>query len=45
VRFLTRIGTWYLTTETDPAVGRIMRSLLSSGLDSLGLVRAQEVNG
>ncbi len=45
MRFLTRIGTWYLTTDTDPAVGRIMRSLLSSGLDSLGLVRAQEVNG
>ncbi|HEX3909281.1 MAG TPA: arginine--tRNA ligase [Solirubrobacteraceae bacterium] len=45
VRFLARIGNWYLDTETDPAVGRIMRSLLSSGLGSLGLVRMQEVNG
>jgi arginyl-tRNA synthetase len=45
VRFLVRIGTWYLDTETDPAVGRIMRSLLSSGLSALGLVRQQEVNG
>jgi hypothetical protein len=42
VRFLERIGSWYLETETDRAVGRIMRSLLSSGLGSLGLVRAQE---
>jgi hypothetical protein len=45
VRFLVRIGSWYLDTETDPAVGRIMRSLLSSGLGALGLVRQQEVNG
>lgn len=45
VRFLARIGRWYLDTETDPAVGRIMRSLLSSGLGGLGLVRTQEVNG
>lgn len=45
VRFLARIGSWYLDTETDPAVGRIMRSLLCSGLGSLGLVRAQEVSG
>jgi arginyl-tRNA synthetase len=45
VRFLVRIGRWYLDTETDPAVGRIMRSLLSSGLSALGLVRQQEVNG
>lgn len=45
VRFLARIGGWYLDTDTDPAVGRIMRSLLSSGLGSLGLVRQQEVNG
>jgi hypothetical protein len=44
VRFLARIGNWYLSTETDPAVGRIMRSLLSSGLGSLGLIRTQEVN-
>jgi hypothetical protein len=26
-------------------VGRIMRSLMTSGLTSLGLVRAQEVSG
>jgi len=45
VRFLVRIGRWYLDTETDQAVGRIMRSLLSSGLSALGLVRQQEVNG
>jgi arginyl-tRNA synthetase len=44
VRFLVRIGNWYLETETDPAVGRIMRSLLCSGLTSLGLVRAPETN-
>ena len=43
VRFLARIGKWYLDTETDPAVGRIMRSLLSSGLGGLGLIRIQEV--
>ncbi len=45
VRFLARIGKWYLDTDTDPAVGRIMRSLLSSGLGGIGLVRTQEVNG
>jgi arginyl-tRNA synthetase len=45
VRFLARIGAWYLDTETDPAVGRIMRSLLGSGLTGLGLVRAPELNG
>jgi hypothetical protein len=45
VRFLARIGDWYLETDTDPAVGRIMRSLLSSGLGGIGLVRAQEVSG
>ena len=45
VRFLARIGTWYLDTDTDPAVGRIMRSLLTSGLTSLGLARAPEVSG
>ncbi|HUA73940.1 MAG TPA: arginine--tRNA ligase [Solirubrobacteraceae bacterium] len=45
VRFLARIGRWYLETDADPAVGRIMRSLLSSGLGGLGLVRTQEVNG
>jgi tRNA synthetases class I (R) len=45
VRFLARIGAWYLDTETDPAVGRIMRSLLTSGLTSLGLARAPEASG
>jgi hypothetical protein len=45
VRFLARIGSWYLDTETDPAVGRIMRSLLTSGLTSLGLARAPEASG
>jgi hypothetical protein len=45
VRFLVRIAAWYLDTDTDPAVGRIMRSLLSSGLGSVGLVRAQELSG
>jgi hypothetical protein len=45
VRFLARIGKWYLDTETDPAVGRIMRSLLTSGLTSLGLARAPEMSG
>ncbi len=44
VRFLGRIGSWYLDTDTDPAVGRIMRSLLCSGLTGLGLVRAPETN-
>jgi hypothetical protein len=42
VRFLTRIGTWYLETETDAAVGRIMRSLLSTGLGALGLIKPSE---
>jgi arginyl-tRNA synthetase len=42
VRFLARIGVWYLDTDTDAAVGRIMRSLLSSGLSGLGLLRASE---
>ena len=45
VGFLARIGTWYLDTETDPAVGRIMRSLLYNGLSGLGLVRAPELSG
>jgi hypothetical protein len=45
VRFLARIGAWYLDTETDPAVGRIMRSLLGSGLGDLGLVRGSELSG
>ncbi len=45
VRFLARIGEWYLQTETDATVGRIMRSLLSSGLGGVGLVRTQEVSG
>jgi arginyl-tRNA synthetase len=45
VRFLARIGAWYLDTETDPEVGRIMRSLLGSGLSGLGLVRASEQSG
>jgi len=45
VRLLTRVGGWYLDTETDPAVGRIMRSLLSSGLTGLGLVRTPEQGG
>jgi hypothetical protein len=44
-RFLVRIGTWYLDRETDPSVGRVMRSLLCSGLTGLGLVRAPESNG
>jgi hypothetical protein len=42
VRFLVRIGSWYLDTETDAAVARIMRSLLSSGLGGLGLIRPAE---
>ncbi len=42
VRFLARIGSWYLETDTDAAVGRIMRSLLSSGLGALGLIRPSE---
>jgi hypothetical protein len=45
VRFLARIGAWYLDTETDPEVARIMRSLLGSGLTALGLVRANELSG
>ena len=42
VRFLARIGAWYLETETDAAVGRIMRSLLTSGLGALGLLKPTE---
>jgi arginyl-tRNA synthetase len=42
VRFLARIGVWYLSTDTDAAVGRIMRSLLSSGLTGLGLLRSSD---
>jgi hypothetical protein len=45
VRVLIRVGAWYLNTETDPTVGRIMRSLLTSGLTGLGLVRAPEQSG
>ncbi len=45
VRVLIRVGGWYLDTETDAAVGRIMRSLLTSGLTGLGLVRAPEQYG
>jgi arginyl-tRNA synthetase len=42
VRFLVRIGAWYLETDADPEAGRIMRSLLCSGLGALGLARAPE---
>jgi hypothetical protein len=42
VRFLGRIGTWYLDRPADPSVGRVMRTLLRSGLTSLGLLRAPE---
>jgi arginyl-tRNA synthetase len=45
VRFLARISAWYLDTESDPGVGRIMRSLLDSGLGGLGLVRTPDGNG
>jgi hypothetical protein len=44
VRFLARISNWYLDTEADPAVGRIMRSLLGSGLTGIGLVPTPEVH-
>ncbi|HEY2141300.1 MAG TPA: arginine--tRNA ligase [Solirubrobacteraceae bacterium] len=44
-RFLVRLSAWYLDRETDPSIGRIMRSLLCSGLIALGLVRAPELNG
>jgi hypothetical protein len=44
VRFLVRVGRWYLDTPTGPSVGRVMRSLLCSGLTGAGLVRAPEVN-
>jgi hypothetical protein len=43
VRFLARIGTWYLDTDTDPEAGRIMRALLLGGLSAVGLVRAPEM--
>jgi hypothetical protein len=44
VRFLARICRWYLNTDVaDPAVGRIMRSLLMSGLTALGLVRTPDL--
>jgi tRNA synthetases class I (R) len=42
VRTLTRIGTWFLDTDTDPVAGRIMRSLLSSGLTGVGLAHLPE---
>jgi len=45
VRVLARIGAWYLDTDADPAVGRIMRALLCSGLGALGLARAPELSG
>jgi hypothetical protein len=45
VRFLTRIATWYLDADADPAAGRVMRSLLSSGLTCLGLAPTPERDG
>jgi arginyl-tRNA synthetase len=45
VRVLGRIATWYLESEADPAVGRIMRALLCSGLSALGLAEAPEPSG
>jgi arginyl-tRNA synthetase len=45
VRVLIRVGAWYVNTDTDPTVARIMRSLLTSGLSGLGLVRAPEQSG
>jgi arginyl-tRNA synthetase len=44
VRVLARIGSWYLESDEDPAVGRIMRALLSSGLGALGLASEPEVS-
>jgi hypothetical protein len=45
VRLLTHVSGWYLGTEADRTDGRIMRSLLSSGLTALGLVRTPERRG
>jgi hypothetical protein len=45
VRFIVYVSAWYLDTETDATVGRIMRSLLCKGLTGLGLARAPELSG
>jgi tRNA synthetases class I (R) len=45
VRMLTRISKWYLAADEDPAAGRIMRALLSSGLGALGLAGEREGMG
>lgn len=45
VRSLANIGSWYLDNETDPGVGRIMRSVLANGLTCLGLIRPAETSG
>jgi arginyl-tRNA synthetase len=40
VRFLVRFSEWYLDQPAGPSTARAMRSVLSQGLRSLGLVRS-----
>jgi hypothetical protein len=43
VRYLARFSEWYLEQPSDPRTARVMRSLLSAGLRSLGLLRSDPV--
>lgn len=38
VRYVNHLSAWYLRTDHDPRVGRVMRSTLDTGLRALGLI-------
>lgn len=40
VRYLGHLSEWYLAAERPPRVGRVMRAILTAGLDALGMLRA-----
>jgi len=40
VRYVGHLSEWYLAGEYAPRVSRVMRAILASGLDALGLLRA-----
>lgn len=40
VRYVGHLSEWYLAEQRSPRVGRVMRAILTAGLDALGLLRA-----
>lgn len=45
VRYLSHLSEWYLERGGEPRVGRVMRAILGSGLDALGLLREAGTRG